>query len=107
MTGFNGRMLKQMPNMIEAGWDACGNQALNDFEKIYIFYGDKILVGVIPEPFDPETTLEEEQRTVAGRYDEKYCIPDKPSYLHRYGAPFLTPAFREELYIQSRKNYSQ
>lgn len=101
-----GQLSKQIPNMIAAGWDAWGGQAINDFEKIYDMYGDKILVGVVPEEFDPKTTSEEDQRAIARKYAEKYCNPEKPSYLHRYGAHLLTPAFREELYIQSRKNYS-
>ncbi len=102
-----GQLSKQIPNMIDAGWDAWGGQIINDFENIYDKYGDKILVGVVPEKFDPENTSEEEQRAIARRYAEKYCNPYKPSYLHRYGAQFLTPAFREELYIQSRKIYSK
>lgn len=102
-----GQLLKQVPNMIEAGWDAWGGQTINDFEKIYDMYGDKILLGVVPESFDPETTSEAEQRAIARRYADKYCNPEKPSYLHRYGAQYLTPAFREELYIQSRRNYSR
>lgn len=102
-----GQLSKQIPNMIEAGWDAWGGQTINDFGKIYDLYGDKILVGVVPEHFDPKTTSEEEQRVIAKKYADKYCNPEKPSYLHRYGAQYLTPAFREELYIQSRKNYSR
>ena len=101
-----GQLFKQIPNMIDAGWDAWGGQAINDFEKIYDMYGNKILIGIVPETFDPKNTSEEEQRVIARRYADKYCNPEKPSYLHRYGAPFLTPAFREELYIRSRKNYS-
>jgi hypothetical protein len=102
-----GRLLKQVPNMIAAGWDAWGGQAINDFEKIYDLYGDKILLGVVPEMFDPKTTSETEQRAIAERYVEKYCNPEKPSFLHRYGAQYLTPAFRETLYVESRKRYSR
>ena len=102
-----GRLLKQIPNMIDAGWDAWGGQPINDFEKIYDLYGDRILVGVIPDHFDPETTPDKEQRAIAAKYADKFCNPDKPSYFHRYGALYLTPAFREELYIRSRINYSR
>ena len=102
-----GQLLKQVPNMIKAGWDAWGGQAMNDTHKIYELYGDKILVGVMPEPFDPETTPEEEQRRIAREYADKFCRPEKPSFFNFNGLKYLTPAFREELYKQSRINYSK
>jgi len=100
-----GQLLKQVPNIIAAGWDSWMPQAMNDTHKIYDLYGDKLIVGVIPEPFDPEKTTEEEQRAAAKAYAERFCRPDKPSVFNLYGAPYLTPAFREELYKQSRICY--
>ena len=102
-----GQLMKQIPNMIAAGWDTWGGQPMNDSQKIYELYGDKILIGVIPDPFDPETTSEEDQRAAARAYAEKFCRRDKPSYLNTYGMAMLTPAFREELYKCSRLNYSK
>jgi hypothetical protein len=98
-----GQALKQVPNFIAAGWDSWNGQPMNDTHKIYELYGDKIIVGVIPAPFDPETTSEEEQRALAREYAAKFCNPDKPSFLNGGGA---SPAFQEELYIASRKAYS-
>ena len=100
-----GQILKQVPNMIAAGWDAWAGQPMNDTHKIYELYGDKILIGVIPDNFDPDTTSEEEQRAIARSYADKFCRPDKPSYFNGYRN--ITPAFREELYIRSRENYSK
>ena len=97
-----GQILKQVPNMIEAGWDAWAGQHMNDTHKIYELYGDKILIGVVPVVPDPEAP-EEEHRAAAREYADKFCNPDKPSYLNGWG---ITPAFREELYIRSRENYS-
>lgn len=99
---------KQVPNMIEVGWDVWIPQPnVNDTDKIYQEFGDKIVIGVAVEEFDPETTSEEEQRAIAREYARKYCNPDKPTIYN--GVIFgqqLTPAFREELYVCSRKMYS-
>ena len=100
-----GQLLKQIPNMIDAGWDAWGGQAMNDTHKIYELYGDKLIIGVIPDKFDPETASEKEQRAAARIYADKFCNPEKPSFMNHYASIFLTHAFREELYIRSRENY--
>jgi hypothetical protein len=102
-----GQLFKQVPNIIDAGWDYWGGQPMNDTHKIYELYGDKLIIGVIPEMFDPETTSEEDQRAAARAYADKFCNPKKPSYFSSYGAPVLTKAFREELYKQSRINYGK
>ena len=102
-----GQLMKQVPNMIAAGWDSWSGQRMNDTQKIYELYGDKITIAVIPDAFDPETTSEEEQRAMARDYANKFCNPDKPSICSYYGAQFITRAYREELYKQSRINYSK
>ncbi|MCL2391692.1 MAG: methyltransferase [Oscillospiraceae bacterium] len=102
-----GQILKQVPNIIAAGWDAWNPQLINDMDAIYDLYGDKIVLGIAPEPFDIESATEEEQRAAARAYADKYCRPDKPTYLNMYSTAFLTPAYREELYIRSRENYSK
>jgi hypothetical protein len=103
-----GQLLKQVPNMIAAGWDAWIPQLMNDTHKIYELYGDKLLVAVAPVPFDPASTTEEEQRALARAYADKFCKPEKPSTFNMYSGllGILTPAFREELYKASRINYS-
>jgi hypothetical protein len=102
-----GQLLKQVPNMIAAGWDSWAGQLMNDTHKIYELYGDQIIIGVIPDLFDPETTPEEAQRAAARAYADKFCDPGKPTFLNHYGGRLLTPAFREELYVRSRENYSR
>ena len=100
-----GQIFKQVPNMIKAGWDCWQPQTMNDIAKIYELYGDKIIIATMPEPFDPAATPEEEQRAIARAYANAYCKPDKPSFLNFNALHLLTPAFREELYRQSRINY--
>jgi hypothetical protein len=101
-----GSLFKQVPNMIEAGWDSWNGQMMNDTQKIYDLYGDKLLIAVIPDSFDPLTLSEEEQRECARQYAAKFCNPAKPSYYNYYAADLLTPAFREELYKQARILYA-
>lgn len=101
-----GHVELQVPNMIEAGWDSWGGMPMNDSHMLYEKYGDKIIIGVIPDQFDPATTSEEDQRKAAAEYVEKFCKPGKPSTLNMYGAAVLTPAYREELYKLSRIKYS-
>jgi hypothetical protein len=106
-----GQLMKQVPNMIAAGWDSWNPQAMNDTHKIYELYGDKILIAVLPEPYDAENSSESEQRARARAYADQFCRPDRPSTLNMYAAygqqNLLTQAFLEELYKQSRINYSK
>jgi len=102
-----GQLFKAVPNMIKAGWDSWSGQAMNDTRKIYELYGDKILLGVIPESYDTANSTEEEQRAKAREYADKFCRPDKPSIFSYYGMSVMTPAYAEELYKQSRINYSR
>jgi hypothetical protein len=101
-----GQLKKQVPNMIAAGWNSWSPQAMNDTQKIYELYGDKIIISVLPDAVDMQKTTEEEQRALAWKYAEKFCRPDKPSSWSMYGANLTTPAFREELYKASRICYS-
>jgi hypothetical protein len=99
--------MKQIPNIIAAGWDTWCPQAMNDTYKIYDLYGDKLLVGVMPDPFDPEALTQEQQREEARKYADKFCNPQKPSFFSFYAINSVTPAFSEELYRQSRIRYSR
>jgi hypothetical protein len=80
---------------------------MNDTHKIYEMYGDKILIGVMPEKYDINNTSEAEQRRMAREYANKFCRPEKPSFFNFMGLKYVTPAFQEELYKQSRINYSR
>jgi hypothetical protein len=103
-----GNNIKQVPNIVAAGFDSWTPQIMNDIEKIYDLYGDRLILGTMPEIHDAKNSTEEEQRAYARAYANKYCRPDKPSALSMYsmaGLGVLTNAFREELYKQSRMNY--
>jgi hypothetical protein len=92
-----------IPNMIAAGWDSWSGMVMNDTQADYEKYGDKILIGVVPDLWDPKTTPEERQREEARKFVDKFCKPGKPCLVNSFGAAeILTPAFREELYRYSR-----
>lgn len=102
-----GMNMRQVPNFIEAGWDSWRPQLMNDAGELYELYGDKIIIAVPPETYDPETTSPEEQRAYARAYAEKYCKPGRPSMFSMYGTPMMTHDFCEELYKQSRILYGE
>jgi hypothetical protein len=96
-----GHIEQQVPNMIAAGWDSWSGMPMNDTLGLYKKYGDKILIGLVPPQFAPDTP-EAEQRAAAKKFVEEYCSADKPCLVNMYGSAVLTPAYREELYKQSR-----
>lgn len=101
-----GKIDNQVQNMIDAGWDSWTPMDICDTAKIFEEYGDKMVFGVMPERFDPKTTSEEEQREYARRFVKKYCRPDRSAKFSIYGMEMLTPAFLEEMYIDSRKYFA-
>ncbi|KPU45850.1 uroporphyrinogen decarboxylase (URO-D) [Oxobacter pfennigii] len=101
-----GMIEKQVPNIIAAGWDTWSPQPMNDTHMIYEKYGDKLVIGVVPDPLPPDAT-EAEQREAAAKFVEKFCKPGKPATIGYSGAAVLTPAYREELYKLSRTKYSE
>lgn len=100
-----GHLFSRVQCFIDGGFDAWDPQTMNDTHTLYDRFGDQILIAVIPDPFDPETTPESEQRRRAREHFDRFCKPGKPSYLGHYGSPALTPAFSDELYTYSRKKY--
>lgn len=101
-----GQNLKQVPNMIKAGWDSWTPQPMNDTWKEYELYGDQIIIGVMPEQFDPATLTEKEIRQKAREYVDRFMQPGKPSILSFNGQSVCTPEYLEELYEYSRKKAS-
>ncbi len=101
-----GHLELMVPTMISAGWDSWTPQVMNDTHMLYDKYGDRIVVGVMPDPLDPDAS-EEEQRAAAARFVDKFSRPGKASTINFYGIMTLTPVFREELYRLSRIKFGQ
>ncbi|MCL2136000.1 MAG: methyltransferase [Coriobacteriia bacterium] len=100
-----GHLEDRIQIFIDGGFDQWTPQAMNDTKKLYDKYGDKIVIAVIPDEFDPETTSEEEQRQRAREFVEYYCHPGKVAIADFYSSWAFTPAFSEEVYAHSRKRY--
>jgi hypothetical protein len=95
-----------IPNMIAAGWDCWSGMAMNDSQGDYEKYGDKIIIGVTPDLWDPKTTPEEKQRAEARKFIDKFYKPGKPCLINNFNAmEILTPVFCEELYKYSRVKF--
>ena len=88
---------------IDAGFDQWSPQPMNDTHALYEEFGDKIIIAVQADPFDPATTSEEEQRERARAHFDRFCKPGKPSTVG--GMAAMAPAFSDELYEYSRKKY--
>ena len=93
---------------IDGGFDQWQPQTMNNIHKLYEEYGDKMVFIVWPDEFDFENTTEEEQRAAARAFVEAYTQPGKP-VLYNEGnmRGKVTDAFKEEVYIHSRKIYAE
>jgi len=90
---------------IDAGFDEWLPQPMNDTHTLYEKYGDKIIIGVYPDPIKPDAT-DEDYRQAARDHVDRFCQPGKPSSLGN-STLNANPAFMEELYIYSRKHYAK
>jgi len=100
-----GNVEKRVQCFIDGGIDQWDPQPMNDTQALYEGFGDKIVISVVPDYFDPEKTSEEEQRARARAHVDKFYKPGKPSALGHYAGATMTEAFRLEAYEYSRKKY--
>lgn len=96
-----GQNIKQVPNMIAAGWDSWFPQDIVDTQEVYKLYGDKLLVGIDPK-IEHEGKTEDEMRQAARDFVDRFMQPGKNAFFH-YTMACCTPEFCEELYAYSRK----
>jgi hypothetical protein len=84
---------------IAAGWDSWTPQPMNDMEKLFREYGDKIIFGIRLEdrPEDDEAAVK-----LADDIADRFVVYGKPA---RIGAYFDSEAFEKELYRRSRLGY--
>ena len=92
---------------IDGGFDGWDPQPMNDTQKLWREVGDQICISVVPEPFDPAATSEEEQRRRGMEFAECFSVPGRPAVLGFYGGLVLTPAFTEGVYIKSREIFGR
>lgn len=99
-----GRNETQVENFIAAGWDVWIPMAdINDTQQLFEEYGDKIVIGVVPDLYDREAP-EEVQRLAAAEAVDKFCTkPGKACVLNKYFTPYIQGAYAEEMYRRSRE----
>ncbi len=99
----------QIENFIAAGWDIWAPMSnINDTQKLFNDYGDKIIIGVQPDLYDKDNATEEEIRKAANDFANKFCTNDgKVFIINRYFAPYINDTYAEELYRVSRQIYSK
>lgn len=94
-----------VPNMIAAGWDSWMPQPINDVEKIYTEYGDKLIISV-SYPWPKPGASEEEQLAAVKDFVDKYCNPQKPCMLDDRSNPGFTDFIRKEVKRLSMEKFS-
>ena len=101
-----GKNEMQIENYIKAGWDIWGPMGnINDTLALFRKYGDRIVIGVVPEN-DPENISDEEQREYARKTAALLCgEKGKVCFLNKSFTPRIKGAYAEELYRQSRIYY--
>lgn len=97
-----GHLEAQLANFVEAGWQSWSPMNMNDTQKMYEEFGDKILISVRPDGF-PEGASEEEQEKAGEEFIKKFFQPGKYCNISAmYYADIMTPAFRRGMYRASR-----
>ncbi len=96
-----GKLDSMIDLICSVGIDMWFPQTINDLDKMYRDYGDKIHLGIRPElPFDAS---EEEQIRKAEEIVSRFHEPGKYIYTTGYGCPI----YHKTLYELSRKLYLQ
>ena len=93
----------QTENFIAAGWDVWMPMAdINDTRKLFEKYGDKIVIGIVPDMYDREAPSEI-QKMAARKAVEQFCPKQgKACVINKYFTPYIQGAYAKELYRQSR-----
>ncbi|MDO4515138.1 MAG: uroporphyrinogen decarboxylase family protein [Lachnospiraceae bacterium] len=84
--------------IINGGWQSWSPMPMNDTLKLQEEYGDKIIIGCVPN-YDPEKSVEEN----AADFVKKYYRPDRPCTISNYGGAVLSEAFAKAVYKLSRQ----
>lgn len=97
---------QQIDNIVAAGWDVWAPQKMNDIDALWQAWGNRIVLSP-PIVQDAKALTEEELIAEADAHVATYCsTPGKPVVVNFNDQENLLPAFRRELYIQSRQAYA-
>ena len=97
-----GHIETQIENFIEGGWDSWTPMPMNDTHALYEKYGDKMVIGIVADKWDPNAS-EEEQYEAGKAFAEKFCKPGKVGAYSLYTGIPVTDAYARGIYETSRK----
>ena len=97
-----GHIDAHIENIVAGGWDSWTPMAMNDTHKLYEDYGDKLVIGIVADKWDP-TASEEEQYEAGKKFAEKFCKPGKVGAYSMYTGIPMTDAYARGVYETSRK----
>ena len=97
-----GHIEDHIESIIEGGWQSWTPMAMNDTHKLYEDYGDKLVIGIVADKWDP-TASEEEQYEAGKKFAEKFCKPGKVGAYSMYTGIPVTDAYARGIYETSRK----
>ena len=92
----------QIENFIEGGWDSWTPMPMNDTHALYENYGDKLVIGIVADKWDPKAS-EEEQYEAGKKFAEKFFKPGKVGAYSLYTGISITDAYARGMYETSRK----
>ena len=97
-----GHIEAQIENIVAGGWDSWTPMAMNDTHKLYEDYGDKLVIGIVADKWDPKAS-EEEQYEAGKKFAEKFFKPGKVGAYSTYTGIPMTDAYARGMYETSRK----
>ena len=97
-----GHIEAQIENIVAGGWDSWTPMPMNDTHELYEKYGDKIVIGIVADKWDP-TASEEEQYEAGKKFAEKFFQPGKVGAYSMYTGIPITDAYARGMYETSRK----
>lgn len=97
-----GHIESQIDNIIKAGWQSWTPMPMNDTQKLYRDYGDKIVIGVCGDPV-PKDASPELQYQMGAEFAKKFYTPAKPSTASLYSASNMTLEYTRGMYETSRQ----
>ena len=97
-----GHIEAQIQNIVDGGWQSWTPMPMNDTHALYEKYGDKLIIGIVADKWDPNAS-EEEQFEAGKKFAEKFCRPGKVGAYSMYTGIPVTDAFARGIYETSRK----
>lgn len=101
-----GMLIRQVPNMIAAGWDSWTPQWINNSTELYDLFGDQIIIG-ITYVWPAADASQAEQLEAVENFVAKFCNPDKPCILNDRNQPGYTEYIYKELISRSRARFAK